>query len=193
MVSADQFLQCDVRMRQAKLRPEDPFGNLALNVCGDFLQLPPVDKDGSRKSLAKPPKAHGDSGAEEDNEDNGEADADRQQRREEPNPEGMQGFQLWRSLKRVVCLTVNVRAPGVLSRLQQEMRAGHISDQMWTLYQSRVLTPNDPRLTAAASPFAEHEWKFIVHRHKIRVATTGVRQGNEQTIPISCIRRASER
>ena len=54
MVSADQFLQCDVRFRQAKMQTESRFGRLAMNFCGDFLQLPPVDKDGSRKSLALP-------------------------------------------------------------------------------------------------------------------------------------------
>ena len=52
MIAADQFLQSDVRLRQARMQPQLPFGGLALNVCGDFLQLPPVDRDGSRKSLA---------------------------------------------------------------------------------------------------------------------------------------------
>ena len=54
MISADQFHHCDVRMRQAKQNPERQFGGLALNICGDFLQLPPVDKDNSRRSLAMP-------------------------------------------------------------------------------------------------------------------------------------------
>ena len=54
MVSADQFLHMDVRMRQAKNMKTVPFGGLAMNLCGDFLQLPPVDKYGTRKSLAKP-------------------------------------------------------------------------------------------------------------------------------------------
>ena len=31
MVSADQFLQCDVRLRQAKMEVESPFGKLAMN------------------------------------------------------------------------------------------------------------------------------------------------------------------
>ena len=44
MVPADQFLQCDVRMRQAKMKPEIRFGGLAVNLCGDFLQLPPVGR-----------------------------------------------------------------------------------------------------------------------------------------------------
>ena len=52
MISADQFLHCDVRLRQAKINPEQSFGGLGMNICGDFMQLPPVDKDGSRRSLA---------------------------------------------------------------------------------------------------------------------------------------------
>ena len=47
--------------------------------------------------------------------------------------EARQGFELWRSITRVVCLAVNVRAPGLLSRLQSEMRAGAISDERWDL------------------------------------------------------------
>ena len=83
--------------------------------------------------------------------------------------ETVQGLQLWRTIRHVVCLQVNVRAPGILSRLQAEMRAGAISDEMWSLYMSRVMQPNDPRLTDAQSPFSQHHWQFVVHRHKIRV------------------------
>ena len=54
MISSEQFHQSDVRMRQAMMNSEHPFGGLAVNICGDFLQLPPVDKDGSRRSLAMP-------------------------------------------------------------------------------------------------------------------------------------------
>ena len=34
MVPANQFLQCDVRFRQAKMKADVRFGGLALNVCG---------------------------------------------------------------------------------------------------------------------------------------------------------------
>ena len=44
MIASDQFLQCDVRLRQAKMNSDARFGNLAVNICGDFLQLPPVAK-----------------------------------------------------------------------------------------------------------------------------------------------------
>ena len=164
MISSDQLLQCDVRMRQAKMRPDLPFGGLAMTFCGDFMQLPPVDKDGSRKSLAM---SHDD--PEEDAEGDGDDAAARQQRRSK-HVEGRQGFTLWRTFERVVQLTVNVRAPGILSRLQQEMRSGEVSEFMWGVYMSRVLQDsNDPRLTSSESPFATHDVHFIVHRHKIRV------------------------
>ena len=83
--------------------------------------------------------------------------------------ETQQGFALWTSLQRVVILEVNIRSPGVLSQLQSEMRDGHLSDQMWDLYMSRVLEPDDQRLTDPSLPFAHHPWHFIVHRHKIRL------------------------
>ena len=128
MIFADQFLRNDVRMRQAKMEMELACGGLALSVCGDFLQLPPpVAKDGSRKSLAMKPTESGDEAAD------GCMDADdvkvHQQKRSK-QVEGHQGFILWRSIERVVSLGVNVRAPGVLSRLQSEMRVGRISDAM---------------------------------------------------------------
>ena len=64
---------------------------------------------------------------------------------------------------------MNVRAPGLLSRLQAEMRSGSISDEMWELYLSRVITRNDDRLRNEDSPFVQHDIHFIVHRHRIRV------------------------
>ena len=141
MIAADQFLQCDVRMRQAKENPYQMFGGLAVNVCGDFLHLPPVDKDGSKRSLALPLDDHGHAEPVADGDDKAEEDA------KATNSEGRQGYNLWRSIRKVVCLTVNVRALDPLGWLQEEMRAGIISDSMWDLYMSRVLKPSDPRLT----------------------------------------------
>ena len=138
MVSSDQFLQCDVRMRQAKMNVRETFGGLAINVCGDFLQLPPVSRDGSKKSLAcdLDDTGHEMVASEDEDDEPGETV------QEASNAESRQGSELWRSyFRRVVCLNVNVRAPGVLSRLQAEMRAGDISDEMWSLYMSRVLQP----------------------------------------------------
>ena len=62
-----------------------------------------------------------------------------------------------------------IRAPGPLSRLLAEMRDGKVSPEMWQLYCSRVMTPNDKRLSESDSPFSQYTWQFIVHRHKIRV------------------------
>ena len=44
--------------------------------------------------------------------------------------EASQGFLLWHRLTRVISLSVNIRAPGVLGRLQTEMRAGQIGEEM---------------------------------------------------------------
>lgn len=44
LISADQVLQCDVRMRQANMEPEQRFGVLATSICWDFLQLLPAKK-----------------------------------------------------------------------------------------------------------------------------------------------------
>ena len=81
--------------------------------------------------------------------------------------EARQGFELWRSIDSVVSLTVDIRAPGLLTRLQAEMRAGHISDEMWEACMSRVLQPHDERLLQA--PFNQGETQYILHRHSIRV------------------------
>ena len=90
-----------------------------MNLCGDFLQLPPVDKDGARKSLACPLYESGNVPLDIEEED-GAATAvltKEQQQKQQASVESRQGFELWRSVRRVVCLSVNVRAPGVLSRM----------------------------------------------------------------------------
>ena len=140
MVPADQFLQCDVRLRQAKSTADTgrPFGGLAMTICCDFLHLPPVDKDGTKQSLAKL-AVEGDAedegeGAEEDTK---EAKAKAKVRREKA-VETQQGRHIWENVRRVICLDVNVRAPGLLGRLQEEMRQGCLSDDMWNAYLSRV-------------------------------------------------------
>ena len=149
------------------MKTHSPWGGLAINVCGDFLQLPPVSKDGRRKSMAQPLD---DTGMPEPAEEPPLAESFACEGPVVPSAEGRQGLEMWRSFfRRVVCLNVNVRAPGVLSRLQAEMRAGSISDEMWEVYMSRVLQPKDPRLSGGDSPFAGHDAVFIVHRHKIRV------------------------
>eukprot|EP00973_Karenia_brevis_P039691 5479591-Karenia_brevis.AAC.1 len=68
-----------------------------MNICGDFLQLPPVDKDGSKKSLAMP---HEESPVSEDDKDVA-TPAEAKKEMESKLLEGRQGFQLWREIKRV--------------------------------------------------------------------------------------------
>ena len=160
MVAPDQFHQCNIRVQQATQGYLRNFGGLGTVVCGDFLQLPPIE----RSSLApKPIKAGHDNGdGEEDAASSGnEAEADK------PSGETSQGLLLWRSFHRVVSLTVNMRAPGILGRLQAEMRAGSISPEMWDVYQSRILQPKDARLLQP--PFSTTHPQYIVHRHRIRV------------------------
>jgi len=162
MIPAEQLQQCHARMQQATGNMNAQFGNLAANICGDFLQLPPIKK----RSLAVPLDAQGKVEIfDEDAEVNNTKAAPQDRQANEPR----QGFALWRSITRVVCLTVNVRAPGLLGRMQAEMRAGAISDEMWNLYMDRVLQADDPRLTDPRLPFANSDAHFIVFRHSIRV------------------------
>ena len=126
---------------------------------GDFLQLPPIERGSLAQTVDRFVQHDGEDGdllkgaASTVASDTGEAS---------------QGMLLWRGLTRVVSLTVNVRAPGVLGRLQSEMRTGQISDDMWGLYVSRVMQPSDPRLHLP--PFSTSPVQYIVHRHRVRVS-----------------------
>ena len=158
MVAADQFLQTDVRARQAKELSSVRFGGLGVILSGDFLQLPPVEK----KGLAHPINDNGTIPNVEDDEHIENLGC-----QEQATGEARQGLDLWRSIRNVVSLEVNIRAPDVLSRLQTEMRKGDISADMWNLYLSRVLLPNDERLLEA--PFSTERVQYIVHRHRLRI------------------------
>ena len=172
MISAAQFYYCDVRMRQAKQNVEHQFGGLALNICGDFLSLPPVDKDNSRRSLTMlyeedSVSAERSGQGRPDEELTAEADDLQDDDDVKKATENLQGSKLWKTMKNVVCLNINVRTPSALCKLLEEMRSGNISDEMWDLYMSRVLTESDPRLQQ--SPFTDNSVHYVVHRHKIRV------------------------
>ena len=157
MVAPDQLCESDIRLRQAKEKPDTKFGGLLTLLSGDFLQLPPVRKQTlaavvDDAGFVQKDPVHFVPG--EDEED------------EQCAAQIRQGLELWRSFSNVVSFETNIRAPGILSRLQLEMREGSISDEMWNLYMSRVLQPNDVRLTQ--KPFSTSRVHYLVHRHSIR-------------------------
>ena len=158
MMDGEKLAQSDVRVRQAKSCTELRFGGTGVVFSGDFLQLPPVQ----RRSLAH---RLGDTGVYEDAVSD-DASSDGAETKH-ATAEARLGYELWRSVENVVSLSVNIRAPGVLSHLQAEMREGKISDAMWDLYMSRVVQPCDCRLQQP--PFSTNAVHFVVHRHSIRV------------------------
>ncbi|CAK0855377.1 unnamed protein product [Prorocentrum cordatum] len=162
MVAAAQLFQSEVRLTAAK-NSAQAWGGLGMTLSGDFMQLPPVDPTGDSRSLATDPDE-----VDVLNEKGPDATTKDADKKRSKHVETVQGLQLWRRVRRVVTLDINVRAPGPLSQLLGEMRAGHISDEMWALYTNRILSSNDTRPLDPASPFAMHPWTYIVHRHKIR-------------------------
>ena len=42
MLSADMLDQIHLRLQEIKIRPEEPFGGVAIILLGNILQLPPV-------------------------------------------------------------------------------------------------------------------------------------------------------
>ena len=124
--------QVDVRTRSAKQAPHAVFGGLGTFLAGDFLQLPPVDK----ASLAAPLDDVGRMQLE----DHEEAPDDNTPKKDEfVDFEHQGGCQLWRSVRTVVSLTLNMRTSGMLTRVLEEMRAGCSSDASWRALQDRVL------------------------------------------------------
>ncbi|CAK0873829.1 unnamed protein product [Prorocentrum cordatum] len=157
-------LRVTVRIREAK-DDRKPFGGLGMILSGDFLQLPPVDPGDAQKSLATPLKETGALDAAPENPDAKDQDVKRKKL-----ADAAQGVQLWQRVRHVVCLDVNIRAPGKLSKLLAEMRDGKgISSECWQMYLDRIMERNDQRLSEGSSPFSKYDWQFIVHRHKIRV------------------------
>jgi hypothetical protein len=161
MVAPEQLCQADVRIRQAKCKPYLKFGGVGGVLSGDFLQLPPVERGSLARRL-------GDTGAyaEEQEDPNvaGDVVTDDTPR---ASAEARQGYLFWRDIRIVISLSINIRAPGVLSRLQEEMRSGSISAEMWKLYLTRVLRDDDERLLQP--PFSTAKVQYVVHRHSIRV------------------------
>ena len=117
MVSPDQLHQTDVRTRQAKEQHDKMFGGLLTVLAGDFLQLPPVRKltlatkidDAGFMKTTSAPSYLTDIAADE-------AEEDAELGEEQVLSEARQGLELWRSLKNVISLVTNIRAPGILSQ-----------------------------------------------------------------------------
>ena len=82
--------------------------------------------------------------------------------------EAVCGLSAFRKITDVVCLTKVVRAPNALGALCTCIRELRITDDVWTLLQSRVIQENDERLTKP--PFSTSACKIIVQRHLLRCA-----------------------
>ena len=128
------LFQIDFRSRQAKQVNEAPFGGLATSLCGDFLQLTPVDNP----SLATPLD---DQGFIVEPMDEGVVVNDMEVKlKERRDFEHRNGFELWRErFTSVTCLTLNMRTTGVLADVLQGMREGKITDVLWNALQASHL------------------------------------------------------
>ena len=114
----------DLRSRQAKQDEHHTFGNLATCLCGDFLQLPPVEEP----SLAMPVDDAG-YAQEFDSQAQGGNKEEDEKRKERKEFEHRSGFEIWRECFTVAtCLNLNMRTEGVLADILQGMRDGAISD-----------------------------------------------------------------
>ena len=62
-----------------------------------------------------------------------------EKRAEQHEAEQRGGCELWRSVRVVVALSLNMRSSGPLAAILAEMRGGRLSDGTWTILQERVL------------------------------------------------------
>ena len=121
------------------------FGGLGMVFSGDFLQLPPVDTHVLADKVHEAGQWHSSVADTQDGsvvQEQGDTHAVGVGSGAEVGRvaagEARQGIDLWRAVRNVVTLTVNIRAPGLLGQLQSEMREGTISSDMWALYESRM-------------------------------------------------------
>ena len=197
MLLPNNFYQLEVRSRTAMRQPEQRFGGLATEVCGDFLQLPPVD--GQWKSLAIPWEDV--ERLRREMEDEALPPSKRQKKGQSEDKdahvreaEHRGGCELWRSFQLVVCLSLNMRSGGMLAEILQEMRQGGFQDATWEALQDRVVGvvrtkegaltrltsgTRDPRLLRP--PFSNNAACYIVHRHVLRASQSYVNALQEAT------------
>jgi hypothetical protein len=190
MLLPNNFYQLEVRSRTAMRQPEQRFGGLATEVCGDFLQLPPVD--GQWKSLAIPWEDVERLRREMEDEALPSAKRRKKVQSEDKDAQVREaehrgGCELWRSFRLVVCLSLNMRSAGMLAQILQEMRQGGFQDATWEALQDRVVGvvrtkqgaltritagARDPRLLRP--PFSNNATCYIVHRHVLRASQSYV-------------------
>ena len=182
MLPPGSMHQVDMRSRDITRSEEEEssvvkfdnfFGGKAVNLSGDFLQLPPVDTP----SLAQTVDAHGrpakpvdDRGKElKFHEDEGAAKPEEKRGRGQQDFEHRLGYDLWTNqFLDVTSLDLNMRTQGVLADILRGMRAGRLDDDAWEALQGRLMTRDDPRLQRP--PFSTNAVHYIVQRHQLRVA-----------------------
>ena len=72
--------------------------------------------------------------AEQDKDEKGKANE-----KETDQSEQRAGKEAWLAIPKVVMLSLNLRSPGVLSNILQDVRNQHITDATWRALQERVL------------------------------------------------------
>ena len=154
--------QIDQRSRQITDK-NTVMGGMAVNISGDFLQLPPVEAP----SLARPLDDHGYARMFEDEAPTKTTKEEAKKQRTEM--EHRLGYDLWsESFLAVTSLELNMRTEGPLAEILQGMRAGRLSDAAWAALQDRVLRGDDTRMQQP--PFTTNPVHYIVQRHQLRVS-----------------------
>jgi hypothetical protein len=176
MLSPEKFFQIERRAAQGTGLFSAFFGGLLVRLSGDFLQLPPVraasfaghNMPDSETKKAKP-----------------EPDSSDDEMDDETAEERKLGVTHFRNIRNVVCLNRVVRAPNALGALCTFIRHCKITDDVWTLLQSRVIRPNDTRLSSTA--WTKNPLKLIVQRHALRMSmsnTAVMEHAKDMTHPV---------
>ena len=135
---ASRFFQMDIRSRTAKGQRESRFGGLATLLTGDFFQLPHP----TQPSLATPVDACAKDSKHCSDEDVAEEDKDEKKKAKEKEAaenEHRAGKEAWQAIPKVVMLSLNLRSPGMLASILQDVRNQRITDATWRALRERVL------------------------------------------------------
>lgn len=131
----DMFYQINLRSQEAQRKPNLIMSDLVTFLCGDFLQLPPVEG----RSLASPLT---ETGYEEVLEETGKpvrtSDAARRKERKEVKCRG--GYALGRDeCPSVTCLTLNMCTTKPLTDIAEGMRNNSMTDAAWLALEDRCV------------------------------------------------------